>query len=156
MGRNKVAVIYHSQTQGNTAAAAEAVAEGLRSAGQFEVALINTNEERVDPALLNECAGVAFGTPDYFSYPAGGMKVFMDDWHIATGGGSEAVKGMPIALFMTHGGGGAAQEPFEKLFRLVGSQVGETLVIKGRPDADAELACRQLGTLLAVEAAKFA
>ncbi|MGD2174371.1 MAG: NAD(P)H-dependent oxidoreductase [Candidatus Brocadiaceae bacterium] len=156
MGRSKIAVIYHSQSQGNTRAAAELVAEGAKGAGGFDVFLANTDEERVDPALLAACAGVAFGTPDYFSYPAGGMKTFMDDWLIARRGGNEEIEGMPVALFMTHGGGGAAKEPFEELFQRVGSQVGETLAMKGRPgDEDAEK-CRKLGELLAREAGKYA
>jgi flavorubredoxin len=156
MARTKVAVIYHSQTLGNTKAAAEYVAEGLREDGRFDIVLANTNEERVDPALLAECAGVAFGTPDYFSYPAGGLKVFMDDWLVARRGGNEAIEGLPVALFLTHGGGGAAREPFESLFGRVGSQVGETVTIKGSPGEAEGAACRELGRLLAGEAAEFA
>ena len=156
MARSKVAVIYHSQQSGNTKAAAECVAEGLRASGQFEVVMANTNEERVDPALLAECAGVAFGTPDYFSYPAGGLKAFIDGWLIAKRGGSEEIGGMPVALFLTHGGGGAAKEPFESLCHHVGPQVGETVAVKGRPGDEESRALRALGEQLAGEAQAFA
>ena len=43
----KALVLYHSQEFGNTAAMAEAVAEGLQDAG-CEVDLFNTNEGRFD------------------------------------------------------------------------------------------------------------
>ncbi len=155
MRKKKIAVIYHSQSAGNTKAAAQHVADGIRTAGQFEVVSLNTNDGRVDPAVIADCAGVAFGAPDYFSYPAGGMKAFMDDWLIAQRGGNEDIKGMPIALFMTHGGGGAARGPFEELFRRVGSQVGETVAIKGAPGEPEAARCRELGAALAREAKKF-
>jgi flavorubredoxin len=151
----KIAVIYHSQSAGNTRAAAEHVVRGIKEAGEFEVVVANTNEGRVDAAVLADCAGAAFGTPDYFSYPAGGMKVFMDDWLIAQRGGNEEIKGLPIALFCTHGGGGVARGPFEELFRHVGPQVGETVMIKGHPGQAEGEACEQLGAALARRAEEF-
>lgn len=156
MGRDKVAVIYHSQSAGNTQAAAGLVAEGLREAGGFEVVMHNTNETRVDPALLAECAAVALGTPDYFSYPAGNFKQFVDDWLIACRQGNEDIQGMPIALFLTHGGGGRAREPFEGLCGRIGSQVGETVMVKGMPDTEASGACRELGRALGAAARDYA
>jgi len=155
MRKKKIAVIYHSQAAGNTKAAAEYVAEGARAEGEFEVVLANTNDERVDPVMLSECAGVAIGTPDYFSYPAGGLKVFMDDWLLAKRAGHEDIEGMPVALFLTHGGGGAAQGPFQDLFKRLGAQVGETVSMKNAPDEADAKACRELGALLAREAHEF-
>jgi flavorubredoxin len=134
----KIAVIYHSQSVGNTEAAARHVIEGIE-AGGFEVEAHNTNDGRLDPAMLAECAGLAVGTPDYFSYPAGGLKVFIDDWLIARRGGNEEIAGIPVALFVTHGGGGVARGPLEELFRHIGPQVGETVMVKGGPgDSEAE------------------
>ncbi|MFO8006830.1 MAG: NAD(P)H-dependent oxidoreductase [Candidatus Brocadiia bacterium] len=156
MNRTRIGVIYHSQSQGNTAAAAEHLARGLRETTDLEVFLRNTYEEPVKPVVLADCAGVAFGTPDYFSYPAGALKVFMDDWLIAKRQGNDRIEDMPVALFMTHGGGGAAKGPFEELFHHVGPQVGETISIEGRPDEDQAEALRQLGAQLAEEAAGFA
>lgn len=155
MRSRKIAVIYHSQSAGNTKAAAEHVIEGIESVGGFELFVANTDEGRVEPAVLADCAGAAFGSPDYFSYPAGGMKVFMDDWLIAQRGGNEEIKGMPVALFLTHGGGGAARKPLEDLFRHIGPQVGETMTVKGRPGEPEAEACRRLGQELAREAEQF-
>ena len=155
MRRKKIAVIYHSQQSGNTRKAAEALAEGVRESGQFEAVLTNTNEQRVDPGVLAECAGAAFGTPDYFSYPAGGMKVFMDDWLIAKRGGNEDIGGMPVALFVTHGGGGKAREPFESLIKHVGPQVDTTVMVKGAPGEEDARTLAELGRKLAQAADQF-
>jgi multimeric flavodoxin WrbA len=156
MAKRRVVIVYHSQEAGNTAAAAELVAKGVREAGAFEIVMKNTNDGRVDPVILDGCAGAAFGTPDYFSYPAGGLKMFMDDWLLVKRGGNEAVGGMPVALFMTHGGGGNARGPFEDLLRHVGPQVDKTLSIKGRPAGKDADACVALGKELAAAADKHA
>ena len=155
MKKRKIAVIYHSQTMGNTKAAAEHVVQGINSVGQFELFVANTNDGRVEPGVLSDCAAAAFGTPDYFSYPAGGLKMSMDDWLIAQRAGNEDIKGMPIALFLTHGGGGVAKGPFEELFRHVGPQVGQTVTAKGKPGSAEADALRKLGADLAREAEKL-
>lgn len=151
MHQKKISVIYHTHS-GNTAEAARHIVEGINRAGEFEVLMVNTNEERVEPAVLADCAAAAFGTPDYFSYPAGGMKMFIDDWLIAKRKGAEQPGEIPIALFVTHGGGGGARQPFETLFRRIGPQVGETVVVKGRPEDEQAEALRKLGEQLAREA----
>jgi len=100
-------VLYHSQEHGNTAAMAEAVAEGARAAGA-DVTLVNTNEQRLDIEDYRRFDAAAFGSPDYYSYIAGGMKVFLDDWYIAQKSNSQGLKGKPYGLFYSHGGGGRA------------------------------------------------
>ncbi len=73
-------MLYHSQEFGNTGKMAEAVAEGLRSGG-CEVTLFNTNEGRFDASTFPQYACVAFGSPDYYSYVAGGLNVIGDGVH---------------------------------------------------------------------------
>jgi multimeric flavodoxin WrbA len=60
---------------------AEAVAEGLRSAG-CQVDLFDTNDGRFDITQFPQYDCAAFGSPDYYSYIAGGLKTFMDDHYI--------------------------------------------------------------------------
>jgi hypothetical protein len=54
---------------------AEAVAEGLREAG-CEVDSFNTNDGRFDVTQFPQYDCAAFGSPDYYSYLAGGLKTF--------------------------------------------------------------------------------
>lgn len=155
MREKTIAIIFHSQSKGNTRAAARHVAEGAREDDEFEVELHNTDDDRLSPRLLARCAAVAFGTPDYFSYPAGGMKMFADDWLIEKRKGNGELEGMPIGLFLTHGGGQRAQEPFESLFGRIGEQVGETVAIAGEPDPEAAERCRELGRELVRQGRQF-
>ena len=74
-------VLYHSQEFGNTAAMAEAVAEGLQDV-RCEAELFNTNEGRYDMTQFPQYDCLAFGSLHYYDYVAGGLKTFMDDHYI--------------------------------------------------------------------------
>ena len=143
-----VLVLYHSQQQGNTGAMADAVAAGAKQAGA-KVTCVNTNEKRLDIAKYREFDAAAFGSPDYYSYIAGGLKMFLDDWYIAKQADPKGLTGKPYALFYSHGGGGAVRGPLEKLFDAMGAKVGQTAASHGRPDDTVLDACRKLGAALA-------
>lgn len=143
-----VLVLYHSQEHGNTAAMARAVAEGAQAAGA-DVTLINTNEQRMDIDLYRTFDAVAVGSPDYYSYIAGTLKTFLDDWYIAKQSNPQGLEGKPYALFCSHGGGGAVRKPLEELFRGLGTKVGETIASRGWPNEATLEKCRQLGRMLA-------
>ena len=143
-----ILVLYHSQEYGNTHAMAEAVAAGARAAGA-DVTLVNANERRITLDEYRAFDAVAFGTPDYFSYFAGTMKVFLDDWYIARKANPVRLSDKPYALFLSHGGGGRAKQPFEELFKRMGTKVGATLTSSGYPTPAALDACRALGQQLA-------
>jgi flavorubredoxin len=141
-------VLYHSQEYGNTAAMTEAVAEGARAAGA-EVTLVNTNEQRLDVEQYRRFDAVAFGSPDYYSYIAGGLKVFLDDWYIARKSNRQGLENKPYGLFCSHGGGGRVRGLLQELFSRMGTQVGETVASRGRPNDSVLEACRELGRQLA-------
>jgi flavorubredoxin len=143
-----ILVLYHSQEYGNTAAMAAAVGEGAGTAGA-DVTLVNTNEQRLDVEQYRRFDAVAFGSPDYFSYIAGGLKVFLDDWYIARKSNRQGLENKPYGLFYSHGGGGRVRGPLRELFSRMGSQVGATVESYGRPNDTALKACRELGRQLA-------
>ncbi|NHJ85444.1 MAG: hypothetical protein FK734_08265 [Asgard group archaeon] len=142
----KLLIIYHSQEFGNTKAMAEAVAEGVRIAGA-DVSLINTNEQRIDIDQYRLFDAVIFGTPDYYSYLAGGLKVFLDDLYIKRKNNRQGLENKPYGLFYSHGGGGRVREPFEKLFQAmrVGPKIGKTIESYGYPNNSVKDACKELG-----------
>ena len=144
----KALVLYHSQEFGNTGAMAEAVAEGLRAAG-CETTLFNTDEGRYDVTQFPQYDCVAFGSPDYFSYIAGGLKTFMDDHYVHdVRKGLKGLKGKPYALFYSHGGGGKVRDSMS-IFKRVGTLVGEPVGSHGRPNQGVLEKCRALGVELA-------
>ncbi|MCX6656417.1 MAG: flavodoxin domain-containing protein [Candidatus Bathyarchaeota archaeon] len=141
----KALVLYHSQQVGNTGKMAEAVAEGLKGE-KCEVTLHNTNEGRFDITKYPQYDCIALGTPDYFSYMAGTIKTFMDDWYIKRN--EPGYQQRPYVVFFTHGGGGKAKESFT-LFNRLGTQIGKTVECQGTPNAQTLKMCKALGTELA-------
>jgi multimeric flavodoxin WrbA len=107
----KILIVYHSMG-GNTKAAAELVAQGARALEGTRVQVKEGLKAGVNDLL--SCDGIAVGTPDYFSYMAGGLKDFFDRTCYPTEG---HVTGKPCAIFVTHGGGGKAVQSVEKLCR---------------------------------------
>lgn len=144
----KALVLYHSQEYGNTKLMADAIAEGFRESG-CEVTEFNTNGGRFDIATFPEFDCVAFGSPDYFSYIAGGLKTFMDDHYIqSTVKKKEGYTGKPYALFCSHGGGGKVKLVMKELFKRVGTQVGQLVESYGKPNQQTLEKCKELGRLL--------
>jgi flavorubredoxin len=142
-------VLYHSQEFGNTGLMAEAVVEGLTGAG-VEVDVFNTNDGRFDVTKFPEYDCAAFGSPDYYSYIAGGMKTFMDDHYIHdVRKGLKGLKGKPYVLFCSHGGGGRVRDVMVNIFKRVGTQVGEPVGSRGRPGPEVLEECKALGKALA-------
>jgi len=70
----KILIVYYS-LGGNTKSAAEAVAKGCEESGAQVV--LKEGLKATEKDLLG-CDGLAIGTPDYFSYMAGGLKDFFD------------------------------------------------------------------------------
>jgi NAD(P)H dehydrogenase (quinone) len=146
----KALVLYHSQQYGNTEKMAEAVAEGLGEEG-CDVTVHNANEGRFPIEDFPSYDCVAFGTPDYFSYVAGTLKTFMDDWYINRN--KPGYQGKPIIVFYSHGGGGRVREHLS-LFNRVGDKVAESVGSRGTPDQRTLDQCKSLGRELAREASK--
>ena len=139
----KVLIVFHSQG-GNTEAAAKAVAQGVQGVTGTEV-VIKEGLKATTEDLLS-CDALAVGTPDYFSYMAGGLKDFFDRTYYPTQG---KVEGKPCGIFVTHGGGGKAVDGVMsicKSFKF--KMVSDPVLVKGRPDGQATAALVQLGKLL--------
>ncbi len=139
----KALVLYHSQQYGNTEKMARAVAEGLTD---FEVTVHNTNTKRFPIEAYGTFDVVAFGSPDYFSFMAGTLKTFLDDWYLHRN--KPGYKRKRYVLFMSHGGGGRAKESMN-LFHHLGNQVGDIVISSGSPSEAVLRQCRELGELLA-------
>jgi len=145
---SKVLVVYCSMS-GNTKAAAEAIAEGARTAGARV-----TLKEGADaqPKDLLECDAVALGSYDAFSYMGGGLKDFLDRAFYPTQG---QVTDKPYAAFLTHGGGGKAIESIESIaqsFKF--KKAVKPVLVKGKPEGQAIVDLKALGAKLAAAAGK--
>jgi multimeric flavodoxin WrbA len=143
-----VLVVYHS-LGGNTKAAAEALAQGAKGVPDTKVVLKTGLKATLDDLL--SCDALAVGTPDYFSYMAGGLKDFFDRTFYPSQG---KITDKPCGVFVTHGGGGKAVDSVQGMCRTFKLKlVGKPVLVKGAPDAAAKSELAALGKALAEAAA---
>ncbi len=143
-----VLIVYHSQS-GNTEAAAQAVAKGVRSTPGVDCVVKVARD--ADSEDLLACDAVCVGTPDYFSYMAGMLKDFFDRTLYPTQG---RVDDKPCAVFVTHGGGGKAVDSVEKICRSFRfKQSAESVLVRGGASGNSETELHELGAALAMEIA---
>lgn len=115
---------------GNTKKAAEIVAEGIENVKNVKVNMKEALDADVED--LRQCDGIAIGTPDYFSYMAGGVKDFFDRTYYPTKG---EVTGTPCIIFVSHGGGGEAVESVKDIADSFDFDVvHEPVLVKGAPN----------------------
>lgn len=145
-----VLIVYHS-LGGNTKKMAEAAAEGARGVSGTEVTVKTGLEATIDDLL--GCDAIALGSPDYFSYMAGGLKDFLDRTHHPSQG---KVGGKPAAAFGSAGG------PADNILRVLEQalqwfkleRVADSVGTSGGVSAGALAECTELGRKLAEAAAK--
>jgi flavodoxin short chain len=140
---SKVNVIYWSQT-GNTAAMAEAVANGINAAGG-EAVILDVSSASVDD--LKDAVAFAMGCPAMGAevLEEGEMDPFVSE--------VEAIAaGKHIGLFGSYGwGDGEWMRDWEERMKNAGADVvgGEGIICQEAPDDDAVAACEELGKQLA-------
>lgn len=140
---SKVNVIYWSQT-GNTAAMAEAVANGINAAGG-EAVVLDVSSASVDD--LKDAAVFAMGCPAMGAevLEEGEMDPFVSE--------VEAIAaGKHIGLFGSYGwGDGEWMRDWEERMKNAGADIvgGEGVICQEAPDDDAVAACEELGKQLA-------
>ena len=139
----KTAVIYWSGT-GNTEAMANAVLEGMKSAGA-EASLLTVDQ--VNAADLGGYAAIAFGCPAMGSEVLEEMEFqpMFDECKNRLGGKA-------VALFGSYGwGDGQWMRDWAQRAQDDGAQLfsEEGLICNETPDEDVQAACRKLGADLA-------
>jgi multimeric flavodoxin WrbA len=143
---SKVLVIYHSLS-GQTERMAKAVAEGAASVAGTEVMLRKALEATVEELLA--CDAIAVGSPDYFSYMAGGVKDFFDRAFYPTQG---KVTAKPCATFASAGGPATVVLAcLDKMCfgAMKFKQAAESVGVSGGVTEETLRACQELGKKLA-------
>ena len=138
----KTAVIYWSGT-GNTEAMANAVAEGLRSAGA-DAALLTA--DAVDASALAELDAVALGCP------AMGAETLEEDvFEPMFSACKKALAGKKVALFGSYGwGDGEWMRSWEDRCKSDGAVLAcDSVICNEAPDELAQDECKALGAALA-------
>lgn len=140
---NKVIVAFWSQT-GNTEAMAQAIGEGIVSAGKEsdvrEIGKVNVEELKQETVFALGC-------------PAMGAEVLeQDEMEPFVEQVEKFAAGKKIALFGSYGwGGGEWMRDWETRMKNAGAEVvnGEGVIAEEVPDEDVLVKCKELGAVIA-------
>lgn len=138
---SKAAVVYWSGT-GNTELMANAVLEGVRTAGA-EAALFNAGE--FDSSMIDSYDAIAFGCP------AMGAEQLEDfEFEPMFSSCKPGLKGKKIALFGSYGwGDGEWMRNWEDECRGCGAELAyRSIICSGAPEGDGLEECKALGRAL--------
>ena len=139
----RILVIYHSDT-GNTRKMAELVKQGCH---KVKGVVVDTEPALgVDLHQAGTYDGYALGSPDYFSYVAGELKMFFDKTL-----NRKEFHGKPFVAFGSHGGGAKVVGVIESLAGACKlEKAADGVLCKGAPEGpQCEKALHALGEALA-------
>ena len=142
----RLLIVYYSKT-GNTEAMAQAVCEGAGSSGAT-VTLKKAADATANDLLT--CDVVAFGSPNYYSYMAGGLKDFFDRVYYDVRG---RVSNKPYGAFSSSGvRSSQALDSIDRVASLSSLRMRkafEGIIATGKPSSDVLEQCKELGKNLA-------
>ena len=141
---SKIAVVYWSGT-GNTESMANAVVDGVKSAG-VDVELFQVDDFSADK--MADYTAFAFGCP------AMGDEVLEEDSFEPFFADAESkIDGVPVMLFGSYGwGGGAWMEAWAERTKEAGAKLVGTVIAENTPDESVIAECEKLAKELAKEA----
>ena len=138
----RILVVYYSGS-GNTRRMAELVARGAGELGH-DVELVVADEVKMEDVKKADALGL--GSPDYYTYMAGQLKVFFDRALDIR----DELLDTPCVCSLSHGGGGGGVKSVERLASAVKlKQVAESVTVRGLPEGEDEKNCVELGRSLA-------
>ena len=111
----KIIILYYSKG-GNTKELANKIYTVLQSESvdNISVELKAADSFLTDPSSIDDLrkvSGLIVGTPDYYSYLSGFVKIFFDEIYSFR----RDLTDVPAFGFITHGGGGRAAKPLQSL-----------------------------------------
>ena len=96
-----IIILYYSKS-GNTKELAKRIFEIITSFAPKNVKIQMMDATQIDIEALKAASAYIIGTPDYFSYPSGYIKIFFDEMYDIR----EQLKQKPVFGFVSHGGTG--------------------------------------------------
>ena len=111
--KKKFIILYYSN-EGNTHQLAKRFWDIFREfvPNKYDIEMMKIQE--MDIESLKASIGIIVGSPDYYDYVAGHIKIFFDE--ILEYENKKYFKNKPAIGFITHGGGGEAAKSLQSLF----------------------------------------
>ena len=107
---DEILIIYYSKGN-NTQNIAEYIKDQLERIKPDTVAIHMMKADNFDIKRIVDASGYVFGSPDYFGYVSGYLKVIFDELYLHR----ERLEDRPAFGFISHGGGGRATSSLDNL-----------------------------------------
>lgn len=148
----KIIVLYYSGS-GKTRLLAKRIHEIFTSIAPQGLQINLMDATQMDFDALRQASGLIIGSPDYFSYPAGQIKIYFDKIYEFR---QENIS-KPVFCFLTHGGGGKAGKELLDLCEAVKFKVITPLIsvekeISKKDEAQIEKNCKSILKVLKLDA----
>ncbi len=154
----QILVMYYSKS-GNTEKIAQSLGDELtrliKDKGMPDLGVVIKKVTDVSVQEVVDARGVAIGTPDYFSYMAGQVKILFDElWERR-----DEVASKPAMGFVSHGGGGKAKNSLADMakhfkWKAALGKMGFAFGIEGAPDTKSKETIRAAAQLFLAEIMK--
>ncbi len=118
-----IVILYYSKGN-NTKMLAKRIFDIFREFIPNDFTISMMDATTMDTAKLQKANGLIIGSPDYFGYVSGYIKIFFDDMYSER----SVFKGRPVFGFITHGGKGNAQKSLLQLFSSMKFQIIEPVI----------------------------
>ncbi|MHA1519258.1 MAG: flavodoxin family protein [Promethearchaeota archaeon] len=118
-----IVILYYSK-ENNTKMLAKRIFDIFREFIPNDFTISMMDAQSMETAKLQKADGLIIGSPDYFGYVSGYIKIFFDEMY-----SERAIfKGRPVFGFITHGGKGSAQKAMLQLFSSMKFQIIEPII----------------------------
>jgi flavorubredoxin len=129
-----IIILYYSKS-GNTKELAKRIFEILASFAPKNVKVQMMDATQIDINALKAASAYIIGSPDFFSYPSGYIKIFFDELYEYR----EQLKQKPAFGFITHGGTGKAVKELLELCKSIKLKVIPTFISVKEKDITAKI-----------------
>ncbi len=118
-----IIILYYSKS-GNTKELAKRIFEIVTSFAPKNVKIQMMDATQIDIEALKAASAYIIGTPDYFSYPSGYIKIFFDEMYDIR----EQLKQKPVFGFVSHGGTGKGVKVLLELCKSIKLKIIPTFI----------------------------
>ncbi len=108
--KKKIVILYYSKS-GNTKMLAKRILDIFREFIPENVSIELFDAVNMNFSSLMDASAFIIGSPDYFGYMSGYIKLFFDELYE----NRSQLKGRPAFAFVSHGGGGKAGKSLSEL-----------------------------------------
>lgn len=131
---NNIIILYYSK-ENHTKMLAKRIFDIFREFVPNHISIKMMDARKMEKQELLDAKGYIIGSPDYFDYVSGHIKLFFDDFYDER----DQFRGKPAFGFITHGGGAKAHKYLSGLLKAFKFEVIDPLIVVKLDDISSKI-----------------